>query len=99
MEKDSCSPLVAGGGSIIPVDLPVVRLHPTWDLTIMTASLFDELERTLAAEGAPAALDRLCAGLREQRDYDNLFYARLMAKRYELGVLPVPTAPTSDVPA
>lgn len=65
----------------------------------MTPSLFDELERTLAAEGASAALDRLCAGLREQHDYDNLFYARLMAKRYELGVSPVPTAPTSDVPA
>src|SRR2546430_5157338 len=65
----------------------------------MNASLFDELEHTLAAEGASAALDRLCTPLREQHDYDNLFYARLMAKRYELGVSPVPTAPTSDVPA
>src|SRR5262245_18769376 len=65
----------------------------------MTSTLFDELERTLATEGASAALERLCTRLREQRDYDNLFYARLMAKRYELGVSPVPTAPTSDVPA
>src|SRR5437764_8567272 len=65
----------------------------------MDPSLFDELERTLTTERASAALDRLCTRLREQHDYDNLFYARLMAKRYELGVLPVPTAPTSDVPA
>ncbi|HKB35741.1 MAG TPA: hypothetical protein VKD72_04760 [Gemmataceae bacterium] len=64
----------------------------------MNPSLFDELERTLTTEGASAALDRLCTRLRERQDYDNLFYARLMAKRYELGVSPVPTAPTSDVP-
>src|SRR5262249_12092664 len=68
-------------------------------LSTMTSTLLDELERTLAAEGAPAALERLCTRLRERHDYDNLWYARLMAKRYELGLLPVPTAPMSDVPA
>src|SRR5258708_1886492 len=64
----------------------------------MNPATFEELERTLKTEGATAALDRLCTRLREEKDYDNLFYARLMAKRHELGVSPVPTAPTSDVP-
>src|SRR5829696_369298 len=64
----------------------------------MPPAIFDELERTLTTEGPAAALDRLCARLREEEDYENLFYARLMAKRHEMGVSPVPTAPTSDVP-
>lgn len=65
----------------------------------MEPAVFDELERTLTTEGPAAALDRLCNRLRQEKDYDSLFYARLMAKRHELGVLPVPTAPTTDVPA
>ena len=65
----------------------------------MEPTVFDELERTLSAEGPAATLERLCNRLRQAKDYDSLFYARLMAKRHELGVLPVPTAPTTDVPA
>ncbi len=64
----------------------------------MDSALFEELERTLGSEGPAATLERLCTRLRERQDYDALFYARLMAKRYELGVSPVPTAPTADVP-
>ena len=64
----------------------------------MNPTTFDELETTLKTEGAAVALERLCTRLREEQDYDNLFYARLMARRHELGVSPVPTAPTSDVP-
>src|SRR5262249_1091028 len=35
---------------------------------------------------------------RDQKDYNNLFYALLMEKRCELGVNPVPTGPASEIP-
>src|SRR5208282_3654142 len=35
---------------------------------------------------------------RGQKDYGGLFYALLMKKRHELGVLPVPTSPSQDLP-
>ena len=53
--------------------------------------IFDELQQTLAEQGPDAVLDRLCATLRERKEYDKLFYALLMKKRHELGVYPVPT--------
>lgn len=61
-------------------------------------TLFDRLESALASEGADAAIGRLCAALLERKDYTSLFYARLMKKRHELGVNPVPTGPASDLP-
>jgi hypothetical protein len=64
----------------------------------MDPAVFDEIERTLAARGADAALDRLCTHLRETKDYNSLFYALLMKKRHELGVSPVPTGPARDLP-
>jgi hypothetical protein len=64
----------------------------------MQPAVFDEIERTLATEGAAAALDRLCTRLREEKDYTSLFYALLMKKRHELGVSPVPTGPAQDLP-
>src|SRR5271166_4370805 len=64
----------------------------------MTAALFDQLQATLRAEGPAAAIDRLCDQLRQSREYNSLFYALLMKKRHELGVLPIPTGPASDVP-
>jgi len=54
-------------------------------------TIFDELQQTLAEQGPEAAIDRLCARLRERKEYDKLFYALLMKKRHELGVYPVPT--------
>lgn len=65
----------------------------------MEPSVFDELQQTLATHGPAAAIDRLCARLREQKDYGNLFYALLMKKRHELGVSPIPTAPSHELPA
>jgi hypothetical protein len=65
----------------------------------MEASVFDELERTLKADGSDAALSRLCDHLRNSGDYHSLFYALLMKKRTELGVSPIPTAPSKDLPA
>jgi hypothetical protein len=64
----------------------------------MDSAIFDELQRILAAEGADAAVRRLCDRLRENKDYASLFYALLMHKRQQLGVSPVPTGPAADLP-
>ncbi len=64
----------------------------------MDTAIFDELERTLAAEGTDAAVRRLCERLRENKDYASLFYALLMHKRQQLGVSPIPTGPAADLP-
>jgi hypothetical protein len=64
----------------------------------MDPAVYDELERTLAASGPDAAIDRLCARLREEKDYGGLFYALLLKKRQQLGVNPVPTGPAGDLP-
>ena len=64
----------------------------------MDSTFFDYLRRCFREEGPNAAIDRLCAKLREQKDYASLFYALLMRKRHELGVSPVPTGPAQDLP-
>jgi hypothetical protein len=64
----------------------------------MEPHVFDELEMTLTAKGPAAAIDRLCAELRANKDYTALFYALLMKKRHELGVSPIPTGPSQDLP-
>jgi hypothetical protein len=64
----------------------------------MEAKSFDEIERTFTAKGADAAIDQLCARLRESKDYHNLFYALLLNKRHELGVSSIPTGPSQDLP-
>src|SRR5262245_1564375 len=79
--------------------LPAARLpNPPENHAMTDPALFDELEATMSREGPPAALERLCRRLRERKDFDSLFYARLMAKRHELGISPVPTNSTSDIP-
>jgi hypothetical protein len=65
----------------------------------MNPALFDDLERTLASNGAGAAIERLCASLRESKDYTSLFYALLLKERHALGVSPVPTGPSTELPA
>jgi hypothetical protein len=64
----------------------------------MDSAAFADLERTLAAQGPSAAIDRLCTQLREKKDYASLFYALLMQKRQQLGVSPIPTGPASELP-
>jgi hypothetical protein len=64
----------------------------------MNPALFDELERTLASEGAEPAIERLCSGLRDEKDYTSLFYALLLKERHALGVSPVPTGPSTELP-
>jgi hypothetical protein len=64
----------------------------------MDPANFDELQDTLRTEGAAAAIDRLCTTLRDRKDYSNLFYALLLKKRHQLGVSPIPTGPSQDLP-
>src|SRR5947209_6420194 len=64
----------------------------------MNPTVYDDLERTLTAQGPDAAVERLCATLREEKDYHSLFYALLLRKRHELGVSPLPTGPSADLP-
>jgi hypothetical protein len=60
---------------------------------------FDELEEQVRTAGAAAAIERLCALLKEHKDYTGLFYALLLKKRFELGVSPVPTGAAQLLPA
>src|SRR6478672_637141 len=64
----------------------------------MLPNTLDELQQTLRQSGPAAAIDRLIARLREDKDYRSLFYALLMKRRQELGVSPVPTGPAADLP-
>jgi hypothetical protein len=64
----------------------------------MNPTVYDDLEHTLITSGPAAAVDRLCATLREEKDFHSLFYALLLRKRHELGVSPIPTGPSSDLP-
>ena len=64
----------------------------------MDEKSFDEIERTLSAQGPATAIDQLCARLRETCDYSGLFYALLMKKRNELGVSAIPTGPAQELP-
>lgn len=61
-------------------------------------ALFDRLRTALAADGPRAAVDQLCADLKAAGDVQNLFYARLLRTRLDLGVTPFPTGPSSDLP-
>lgn len=65
----------------------------------MNSPLFDQLAATLKQEGPDAAIGRLCARLRETGEYNALFYALLLKKRHELGVSPIPTGPSEELPA
>ncbi|HTI51563.1 MAG TPA: hypothetical protein VL475_11450, partial [Planctomycetaceae bacterium] len=64
----------------------------------MNENIFDELQEIHRTNGAAAAIERLIAGLREEKRFHSLFDALLMKKRREWG-LPL-TRPTSlkDVP-
>jgi hypothetical protein len=64
----------------------------------MSATTFDDLQQTLTSQGPEAAIEMLCATLREKKEYANLFYALLLKKRYGLGVSPVPTESAQHLP-
>src|SRR5262249_20439257 len=64
----------------------------------LSPETYDRLRRTLATKGPSAAVDQLCADLRELGDLNALFSALLMKKRVELGVTPFPTGAAADLP-
>jgi hypothetical protein len=64
----------------------------------MESAIFEQLQQTLGAQGADAAIRQLCQILEERKDYGNLFYALLLKRRHELGVSPVPTEPSQALP-
>ncbi len=64
----------------------------------LPAGVFEDLQRTLSAEGPAAAADRLVDTLRTAGNYDALFYALLLRARLRLGADPVPTRPADELP-
>jgi hypothetical protein len=64
----------------------------------MDPALFDELQGLVKTAGAAAAFDRLCADLRQRKEYANLFNARLLKKRHELGLPLIATGPAQELP-
>src|SRR5262249_43964137 len=65
----------------------------------MDATAYQQLEEALERRGPAGAIEQLCSTLRENKDFTGLFYAMLMKKRVELGVSPVPTGSSQDLPA
>src|SRR5262249_30689766 len=64
----------------------------------MESAHFEQLERNLDKNGAPAAIDQHFDLLRSKKEYGRLFYALPLKKRHELGVSPVPTEPSQALP-
>jgi hypothetical protein len=64
----------------------------------LSPETYERLQTTLAEKGPRAAVDQLCADLRELGDFNALFYALLMKKRVELGVSPFPTGAAAELP-
>jgi hypothetical protein len=63
----------------------------------MSDSLLDELEQATKSAGPGAAIDKLVETLRQRREYDRLFDALLVRKRFEMG-LPLARPTSLDVP-
>src|SRR4051794_22888880 len=64
----------------------------------LPTGVFDDLGRTLAADGPAAAADRLVETLRLAGTLDALFYALLPRARVRLGADPVPPRPAAELP-
>src|SRR6202011_2468082 len=62
----------------------------------MAAHLFSELDRVLRSEDIPAALDYLADQFRSLGQYALIFEARLMKKRFELGLPLIQTDASSE---
>jgi len=64
----------------------------------LSPETYDRLKRAVAEKGPAAAVEQLCADLRELGDLSSLFYALLMKKRVELGVSPFPSGSSAELP-
>lgn len=59
--------------------------------------VFASLAEAHSTKGAAAALDRLIEVFAERGEYNRLFEARLMRKRYDLGLPLIPDGPAEDL--
>lgn len=64
----------------------------------MSDALFDQLTSLKSEGGAAAALDRLAETLLEQKDYHKLFDARMLRRKFEMGLPLSRPASLQDVP-
>jgi hypothetical protein len=64
----------------------------------MTDTLFTELRDLNESRGAAAAIDRLIETLTERREYDELFDALLLKKRFEMGLPLVQPSSSNGIP-
>ena len=64
----------------------------------MSKEAFELVEQCLETSGSEAGLDFLVKKFREEKKYPQLFEARLMKKRYELGLPLIPAGPLNDLP-
>ncbi|MBL8851106.1 MAG: hypothetical protein JNG89_15610 [Planctomycetaceae bacterium] len=64
----------------------------------MSDSAFEQLASVKASGGGAAALDRLAETLLEQQDYHKLFDARMLKRKFELGLPLSRPASLQDVP-
>ena len=62
----------------------------------LDAEFFDSVATKLATAGPAAAAEQLCEMLQGSGDFAKLFYAKLLKKRVEMGVSPIPTASAAD---
>ncbi len=60
------------------------------------SDLFADLQATLNEQGAEAAISQLCEQLKAQKEYDQLFDARLLAIRHRYGIPLIPNSSDSD---
>lgn len=67
--------------------------QPRWE-----AAWFARLQQILEQRGPQEAITTLITELRAAEDFTNLFYALLLSKRWELGVSPFPTGPSTELP-
>jgi len=61
-------------------------------------STFEHLEQTLATNGPTTLIEELCRELRQRQDYHGLFYAMLLQARVRLGLPPVQTGHSDEIP-
>lgn len=64
----------------------------------MDPAIFDDLKQRLASSGPAVAIDRLCSSLFDQKQFGELFYAKLLKKRHELGLPPLAANGDRDLP-
>lgn len=64
----------------------------------MEQTLFEQIEQAKQRDGAAAALECLVAGMRNQKQWHNLFDAIMLQKKYSLGLPLTRPASLQDVP-